>query len=218
MSGCLRRVVVLCVLVVLGAAAYMTRDRWVPRLTGRARGGPPVVGSWQPVTAEGATRVKAKLDTLARPTGAAFINATPEDVVAYALGPVLGRLLPGDKASGPAARAQLGLLFVRGNVRISDLGGAAALGPLAGVLDGTQRIEVRGSVEVPDPGRAYFVVSRVSIGDLVLPDAALGRIVQQLVPRRDRTQAETAVAIDLPRSVADVRILPRRITLYRAAR
>ena len=219
MYGCIGRIAVLCGVLLLGVVAYLTRDRWEPQLMSRLSGRRASSVAWEPVTPEGATRTRAALDTLARPTGAAFVNVAPADVVAYALNPVLLHLAPADRdAAGPAARAEVGLLLLRGNIRMADLGGAAALGPLAGVLEGPQRIEVRGSVEVPAPGRAYFVVSRISIGDLVIPAAALGAIVQQIAPRRDRTQSETAVALTLPASVADVRIRPGRVTLYRAAR
>lgn len=219
MFGCLGRLVVLCVLLVLGAVAYATRDRWSPQLMTRMSGRRVAAASWQPVTPEGAARVRASLDTLRRPTGAAFVNVTPADLAAYALEPVLSRLVPAGKdVDGPAARADVGLLLVRGSIRMADLGGATALGPLAGVLDGTQRIEVRGSLEVPDPGRGFFIVTRVSIGDLVLPTAAIGRIVQQIAPRRDKAQAETAVALVIPSVVADVRMRPGRATLYKAAK
>ncbi|HVZ48870.1 MAG TPA: hypothetical protein VG916_08810 [Gemmatimonadaceae bacterium] len=219
MFGCIGRLVVLCALLLVGAVAYVTRDRWMPGVMAHLPGQRVRAASWQPVTPAGAARARAAIDTLARPTGQAFVNVTPADLAAYALEPVLARLVPAGKdVAGPEARADVGLLLVRGSVRIADLGGAAALGPLAGILDGTQKIEVRGSLDVPQPGRAYFVVTRVSVGDLVLPGAAIGRVVQQIAPRKDKAQSEAAVLLALPASVADVRIRPGRATLYKAAK
>jgi hypothetical protein len=164
MYGCIGRIAVLCLLLLLGLAAYVTRDRWMPQVMTRMSGRRFANASWRPITREGADRTRAAIDTLKRPGGAAFVNVAPADVVSYALGPVLARLLPGEReAAGPAARAEVGLLLVRGSVKIADLGGAAALGPLAGVLEGTQRIEVRGSVEVPDPGHTSWCPASRSV-------------------------------------------------------
>jgi hypothetical protein len=219
MFGCIGRLVVLGVVLIVAAAGYVTRDRWAPavmtRITGR---NPSTVARWEPVTPAGAARARAALDSLKRPAGAAFVNVQAGDIVALAVEPLLKRLAPASKeVPGPEARAETGLLRVRGSVKTSDLGGAAALGPLAGVLEGTQTIEVRGGIEVPAPGRAAFIVTRISVGDLVLPSAAIGRVIQQLAPRREKTQSETAVMLTLPATVADVRLRPGRVTLYKAA-
>ena len=221
MFGCIGRLVVLGVLLVLGAAAYVTRDRWEPALAARMGWRrPPPAGGWEPITPEGAARVRAALDTLARPTGAGFVNVAPADLVAFALEPVLGKLAQAatDSVSRPSARADSGTLAVRGAVRMADLGGAAALGPLAGVLEGTQRIEVRGRLDVPTPGHARFVVTRIVIGQLTLPSAAVPRVVDMLVPRRGRDVPSGAVSIPLPPHVADVRVIRRRVTLYKGTR
>lgn len=219
MFGCVGRIVVLCVLLAAGAVAYVARDRWMPLVATHMPGRRARVQSWQPVTPDGARRARAALDTLARPTGQVFVNVQPADLAALALGPMLVRFAPAGKDAGVAdARSEVGVLVVRGTVRIADLGGPAALGPLAGVLEGTQKMEVRGYLEIAAPGRAYFIVTRVSIGDLVLPSAVIGRVVQQIVPRKDRAQDERAVALDLPASLADARIGPGRVTLYKAAR
>lgn len=221
MFGCIGRLVVLGVLLVVSAGAYLTRDRWMPAVTARMGWRRPApAGGWEPVTPEGAARARAALDTLARPTGAGFVNVAPADLVAFALEPVLGKLAQAatDPASRPSARADSGTVAVRGSVRMADLGGAAALGPLGGVLEGTQRIEVRGRIDVPTPGHAQFVATRIIIGQLTLPSAALPRVVDLLVPERGKGLPSGAVAIPLPRQVADVRVIRRRVTLYKGPR
>jgi hypothetical protein len=221
MFGCIGRLVVLGVLLVAGAAAWLTRDRWQPALAARMGWRRPAPAlAWEPITPQGAARVRAALDTLARPTGAGFINVAPADLAAFALEPVLEKLARAarDSASGPSARADSGTVAVRGSIRMADLGGAAALGPLGGVLEGTQRIEVRGRIEVPQAGHAYFLVTRIVIGQLTLPAAAVPRVVDLLVPRRGKDLPSGAVAVPLPPQVADVRVIRGRVTLYKGPR
>lgn len=221
MFGCIGRLVVLGVLLVVGAAAYVTRDRWEPALAARMGWRRPMpAGGWEPITPEGAARVRAALDTLARPTGAGFINVAPGDLAAFALEPVLVKLAQAaqDPSGRPEARADSGTVAVRGSVRMVDLGGAAALGPLGGVLEGTQRIEVRGRIDVPAPGHARFVATRIIIGQLTLPSAAVSRVVDLLVPQRGKDVPSGALAVPLPQQVADVRVIRRRVTLYKGAR
>lgn len=221
MFGCIGRAVVLVVLLVAGAAAYLTRDRWEPALAARLGWRRPAAANeWEPVTPAGAVRVRAALDTLGRPAGAGFINVSAPDLVAFALGPVLAKLgaTSADPAERPSARSDSGTVAVRGSVRMADLGGAGSLGPLGGVVEGTQRIEVRGRIEVPAPGHARFVATRVIIGQLTLPSAAVSRVVDLLMPSRGRDTPAGAVALPFPPQVADVRVLPRRVTLYKGPR
>ena len=215
MFGCLGRLVVLVVLLAAGVGAYVTRSRWEPTVRERLGIRPRRVSSatWTPITAEGAARIRSALESLRRPSGPAFVSVQPGDLVAYAIEPVLQRLAT--DSAPPAARSAQNMLTVRGAVSMSDIGGAAALGALAGVLEGTQRIELTGRVEVPQPGRAVFIVTRIALGDLTLPSAVIGRVVQQIAPRTDKTQVEEGIALKLPAEVADIRFTIGRVTLYK---
>lgn len=214
MFGCIGRIAVVAVLLAAGAGAYVTRSKWEPSVRERLGIRPRRVSSatWSPVTVEGAARIRTALDSLKRPAGPAFVSVRPGDLVAFAIEPVLKRLGTGAE---PAARSAQNVLSVRGSVAMSDLGGAAALGALAGVLEGTQRIELSGRVDVPQPGRAVFVVTRIALGELTLPSATIGRVVQQIVPRTDPTQVEEGIALVLPPEVADIRFSIGRVTLYK---
>jgi len=223
MFGCIgRAVVVVALLIVVGATAYVTRAWWEPPLRERLGVRPPVTATapaWEPVTAAGAVRVRDALAALRRPTGPAFVNVSAGDLVAFALDSALRSTGTSDSpARGTTALAGENTISIRTTVRMKDLGGAASLGPLAGVLDGDQPIELRGHLDVPARGRAQFRVERIAVGHLVLPSAAIGTIVQRLAPRRDKAFEGTAIAIALPAEVADIRVTPGRVTLYKAVR
>lgn len=220
MFGCIGRIVVIVVLLALGAVGYATRDRWGPALEARVgmRPRPPAFAEWQPITPEGAVRLRAAVDSLRRPTGPAYLNVRAGDLVAYAIEPVVRRLAADTGKAAPTALAGENILLIRGTVRMSDLGGAAALGPLAGVLEGAQAVELRGRIDVAAPGHATFQVTRVAIGSLVLPAAAIGRVVQQLAPRRDASQPEDVLPFAIAPEIADIRITHGHVTLYKAAK
>ncbi len=219
MFGCIGRLIVLAVLIALGATAYVTRNHWEPAVRAKLGMRPPrrpLPITWDPITPAGAARARATLDSLNGPTGPAFVNVGAGDLVAYALEPIVRQIASAQPPGEPAAaRSVDNLLLVRGHVRVADLGGEAALGALAGVLEGTQRIEIRGRVEVAQPGRASFVVTRIALGELALPGPLIGRLVQLIAPRTDKTTADEAVALALPAGIADVRLARGRVTLYK---
>src|SRR5918993_1050926 len=82
MFGCLRRLgclFVLCIAAV--AAAFLTRDRWMPLLSGADSSAPETVEAtagpaWQPVSDEGAARARRTIESLGRRTGPVFANLT----------------------------------------------------------------------------------------------------------------------------------------------
>lgn len=236
MFGCIGKIVVLAVLIVLGAVAYVTRGVWEPRLRekmGWTASPQPnaAVPTWEPLTTAGAARVRTAIESFRRPAGPVFVNTTAADLASLALEPAMRALSAAAPAApgGPTGSTQTGapgaealagenVISLRGNIRMADLGGAAALGPLAGVLEGTQRIEVRGRPVVVSAGNARFVVERIAVGNLALPSAAIGRVVQRIAPRSDASAPPEAIALALPREVADIRVTGGRVTLYKAVR
>lgn len=222
MFGCIGKIVVLAVLIILGAVAYVTRSAWEPRLREKMGWTPKaaaVAPTWEPLTVAGATRARTAIESFRRAAGPVFVNTSAADLASLALEPVMrGLSAAGDSTSRPEALAGENVISIRGNIRMADLGGAAALGPLAGVLKGTQRIEVRGRPVVLSPGTARFIVERIALGNLVLPSAAIGRVIQRLAPRADASAPAEAIALAVPREVADIRVTGGRVTLYKAVR
>lgn len=222
MFGCIGRIAVLIVFVVLGSAAYATRGTWEPKVRATLGIRPAHVvaaPTWEPVTAAGATRARDAIAGLKRPTGPAFVNVKSGDLVAFALDTLLHGWGPATKGvTGTEALAGENQVSVRGTIHMKELGGAAALGPLAGMLEGDQPIEVRGRLEMVGPGRGQFKIERVALKDFVLPSAAIGPIVQRLLPRGNKELERGVLSFALPPEVADIRVTKGRITLYKAVR
>ena len=215
MFGCIGRLVVLGVLLVAGAVAYLTRASWEPTVRARLGLKPAVVAAapaWEPVTPEGALRVRTALDGFRRPTGPAFMNVHAGDLVAFAFDSMMRGWRSDAGRAHAEALAGENVVSIRGTVAVKDLGGVS--GPLAGVLDGDQPIEVRGRFEVAAGGGTHFRVERIALKSVVLPSAAIGAVVRRLAPAADGA----AIPLALPRDVADIRVTAGRITLYKAAR
>lgn len=215
MFGCIGRLVVLGFLLIVGAVAYLTRASWEPAVRAKLGLKPAAVAAapaWEPITPEGALRVRTALDGFRRPSGPAFVNVHAGDLVAFALDSVM-HAWRGDAGRAHAeALAGENVVSIRGTIAVKDLGGAT--GPLAGVLEGDQPIEVRGRFEVAPGGGTQFRVERIALKSLVLPSGAIGAVVRRLAPKADGA----AIPVALPREVADIRVTAGRITLYKAAR
>ena len=220
MFGCVGRIVVVAVLVVVGVVAWFTRGAWDPIVRAKL-GLRPVVAApapaWEPVTAAGAGRVRAAIAGMQRHGGPAYLNVKAGDLVAFVLDSMLhtwSSATPG--AAGAEAMAGENTVSIRGSLHMKDLGGAAALGPLAGMLEGDQPIELRGRLEVTADGRGLFRVERIALKDLVLPSAAIGPIVRRLAAGGGAPADLDAIALVLPAGIADIRVSRGRVTLYRA--
>lgn len=223
MFGCVGRIVVGLVVIALCAVAYVTRGAWEPRVRAKLGMKAPVVAGapkWEPITVAGAERARAAIETLRRPAGPVFLNVKASDLVAFALEPAIKRLdaavaASNDTAKHAEALAGDNVVSIRGSIRMADLGGGKELGPLSGMLEGTQKIEVRGRPEIVSPGKAIFRVERIVVGELTLPSAIIGRVVQRIVPRASKDDPDDAIALALPRDVADIRVTPGKVTLYK---
>ena len=140
------------------------------------------------------------------------MNVHAGDLVAFAFDSMMRGWRSDAGRAHAEALAGENVVSIRGTVAVKDLGGVS--GPLAGVLDGDQPIEVRGRFEVAAGGGTHFRVERIALKSVVLPSAAIGAVVRRLAPAADGA----AIPLALPRDVADIRVTAGRITLYKAAR
>ena len=105
---------------------------------------------------------------------------------------------------------------VRALVTLDDIRGLDALGPLAGLLDKQERIEFTGTLGVLRPGLGEFRVASVKVADLLLPRAAIPKLLDRLDRSvRPEGVSPDGIAITIPEYIGDVRISRGQVTLYR---
>lgn len=213
--GCLRRLGCLLSLLVIGAvAAWLTRDRWL-RIVPGSRGAAAVASaSWEPLTAARAEHARAVVATLGQRRGPVFANLTGAEAASY-IYRALGRDMP--QSADSAEAAVIGdRLYLRASVRVAELGGPAALGPLASLLGDRERVQFGGTFNVVRPGLAEFEVKEIRVRDIALPQGAIPRLVQRLEHgSRPAGIASDALPLEIPPYIGDVRLARGRVTLYK---
>ena len=214
--GCLSRIGCLVVLVVLGAIAWITKDRWLPRITGQPTTSASTGPVWEPLTVQGAERTRQMLIRLSQTSGPVYGNLSGGDVASYVY-QSLARQLPPSADSIEAA--VIGdRLYIRASVRLRDLGGTASLGPLGAMLGDREQMQFGGTFHVVRPQLAEFQVKDIKIRDLSLPQAMIPRVLRQ-TERGSRPDGltEDGLPIVVPKYLGDVRIARGRVTLYKTA-
>lgn len=218
MFGCLKRLGCLLLLLIVAAAAWLTRDRWYPRLRGEAPAATtPATGVvWEPLTPEGAERARTVVRSLTRRGGPAFANTRPGDLAAYVFTGVARQLPP--SAEDVRAAAINDRLYVKALVRLSDFGGATVLGPLAGLLSERDTVQFGGTFEILRPGLAQFRVREIKLREFSLPARTIPRLLAQIRRgARPEGVADDALPLEVPTYIGDVRVGQGRVTLYKSA-
>ena len=212
--GCIARLGCLIILVLLAIGAWLTRDRWMRTL----HLSPPAVAEapihWEPLSAEGAHRAQAALDSLRKVNGPVFQNVAPGDAAAYVVQTLLGRLpTPADSAAAAVVDDEL---YVRAKVKLRDLGGSAVLGPLASLLGEREAMQMAGTFHVVHPGLTEYRVTRIKLGRFDVPSAVIPRLLARVAHGAglDSVQAE-ALPIPTPPYMVDIRVADGHLTLYK---
>jgi hypothetical protein len=209
--SCLGRLGCLFVLLLAGVYAYLTRDRWMARVTGKEES---ATVTWQPITEPGAKQAEAALASLQRKGGPAYVTMSANELASLMVAST-GHRLPAALDS-VAAAVMDETIRVRARVRLDDIRGLDALGPLTGMLGTSERIELAGTMAVLRPGLGEFRVSSVKVGDLPLPRAAIPRLLARLDSSvRPEGVSADGIAITIPDYIGDVRIARGEITLYK---
>lgn len=222
MAGCLRKIGCLAVLLVAAALLYLNKDI-IPGMSTGPRDDGPAAGAataaadgvWEPLTPAGADRARRAVQSLDRPTGPAFVKVRPGELASYVFDE-LARQLPAS-AEDVQASVRDGRVYVRTTVRLSDLGGGDALGPLASMLGDREPLQIGGRFNVVRPGLAQFRVEEARLRDFKVPRAAIPRLIRQI--RRNPVPegiAADALPVRVSESIADVRVSNGEIILYKA--
>ena len=196
------------------AAAWITRDRWLHRVTNRA----PATATapvWEALTPERAARARGALQQLSRPTGPAFTNLSGGEVASYVFESLVKQMPP--SADSVEAAIIGDRLYIRASVRLNDLGGTGTLGPLAGMLADRERLQFGGTFHVLRPGMAEFQVKDIRLRDFSVPTATIPRLLRQIW-RGTRPEGLSAdgLPVVIPPYLGDVRIANGTISLYKA--
>lgn len=212
--GCFARLGCLVMLALLAIGGWLTRDQWLHKIPGRSSAPAVAVTPWQPLSPEAGSRGKRKIDGLQNPSGPVFANLSASEVASYVFQTV-ARTIPASADSAEAA--VIGdALFVRAVIPVRDIAGSGVLGPLAGLLNDRERLQLGGSFRVIRPGLSEFEVREIKLRDFNVPRGAIPRLIQQ-ISRGNRPEgvAPNALPVTTPASLADVRIANGRVTLYR---
>ncbi len=220
--GCIGRIGCTVVLLMLAAAAWILRDRWLPLVRGSAGGDSTAVVAgresvWQPLTPQGGERARRALASLQQPEGPATVTLGVQDLASYVYQELARQLPP--SADSVEAMAQGDRLHVRASARLQELGGRDALGPLAAMLGDRERLQIAGNLRVVRPGLGELVVREIRVGQLPIPSGLIPRILRQ-TSRRDRPEglSDSGIPLRLPEYVGDVRVAGGTVTLARAVR
>jgi hypothetical protein len=231
--GCLRSIGCLTVLVALGAVGYVTRDFWWDAARDRVRdqvrvhhwgaapgrtagSEPPASDSsaWEPLTAAGAARTKARIAALGARGGPSFVAVRGGDFASYIIFDQGTRLPHPPDSTAAAVIDDAFHLKTIVDLRTVD---HKALGPMANLLGETEPLELVGTLDMVRPGTAELRVTGLSVRGLTLPAAVIPRLMQALEQNHHQAgAADNGVLISLPPVVGDVRATHGRITLYKS--
>jgi hypothetical protein len=205
--GCL---VVLLLGVVVG---WLLRDQ-IFRHGGAGQA--TVATGWEPLSAEGAARMRAALVNLQKPRGPVFVTVRPADLASYVY-QQLAKQLP-QSADSLYAGAFGERLSIRASVKPSDFGGTDVLGPLAGFLSEREQMQFGGAFRIIRPGLAEFRVQEIRFRDFPVPSGAIPRLLRRIEKgARPEGVSEDGLPLVVPQYIGDVRVEPGKVTLYRAA-
>lgn len=211
MFGCIRWMIILAVVVLLLGAGWLLRDHWMDG----SRADDAAAGSvWQPLSPEAAERARAAVQRLASDRGQVFETLQAVDVASYIF-EELAKQLP--RSAQDVHAAVIGeRMYVMATVRLSDLGGATVLGPLASMLSERDTVRFGGVFEVVRPGLAQFRVQEIRVRDFPVPVRLIPRLLQQTRRgARPEGLADDGLALTIPPHIGDVRIANGRVTMYK---
>ena len=212
--GCIARIGCLMVLAIAALVGWITRDRWMPKVTSSTSTAVSTTPVWQPLSPSAGEKGKRAIEAMQAPGGPVFANLTAAEIGSYVF-QMVGKTFP--TSSDSVQAAVIGdALYVSAIVPVKDLAGTGALGPLGGLLNDREKITIGGGFRVVRPGLSEFQVRELKIRDFKVPTGAIPRLVSQISKgNRPEGIAADALPVPTPKSLADVRIANGKVTIYK---
>lgn len=208
MRGCLTlpfRVLGCLGLLLLLVAGYLYRDRivaFVHDLTGRNNSPAEVVGR---PTEGGARRALDKIDSL---------SAWRADSVVLTAAEMASLIGAGMDAAFRNQVDSLAVTLGQGRIGIeasllTDKIPRSALGPLGSMVDKREHLSAGGTVELVEPGRAVWIVDRLSLGSFPFPKDMIPILLE-----RTMGSHSSEVPFAVPHGLGAIRIRPDGVSLF----
>jgi len=199
-------------LIVVGLGAWLFRDQLgdaYRRVTGRE---PPFsmgVDSTVGVPSVDALRSAERKESSFSRDGSGVVRLTADEVASL----VRRRLQPDVRSAVDSLRVILyeDRVALEGRIELAVFG-RDLLGPLAGMLDASERVRMAGPLEAGSPGTLSWRCDEFVLVGFPFPYSVIPALVNRMTGRRDG-----AFPIPVPDTVGDVRVEPDAVILYRRA-
>lgn len=203
----------------LVAGYWLWSEGWIRLERPRTRSERAAVdtATWQPLSPAGAARARTAIEGLGQRSGPVFANIRAGDLAAFVFDSLSRQFPP--SAENLEAAVIGDQLHVRGTLRLSDLGGTQALGPLASMLGEREPVQFGGTLEMLGTGLAQYRVRLLKVREFSIPPRAIPRLLRNAGGKsRPQGLADDALPLVVPRYIGDVRIGDGRVTVYKVQR
>ena len=187
LGGCLRTIGCGTLLVVGVGVAWLTRDRWWPQLRDGRDSAVVVEASGNSLSDSGAQRAENSIRSLGQATGPAYVNITPEDLAALIVREAGRTPLPLKDATAGVVGDRL---WLRGTLDLRQLRAQGALGTIGVLLGDEEEVELRGTLDIVQPGLAQFRVTAFKVSRYLSSFGSHSATHRPDLPRRTATGRE----------------------------
>ena len=211
-SGLVRRIVGLLAFVFVAWAGWQWGDYVFPPLLERAG------VAQEPVLAVDGVEPSPELGQATWDRVLGFMEGGAEDIELS--GPEVTSLLRYARAdqvpeglSDPAVFFEEGRAEASADVAVADFPGLPDLGPAAGILPDTVRVQITGSIIGFGEGEAVLFAQGIEIAGVPLPRAVIPEVMRGLGREHRPGLPPEAVAVDLPDGIASVHVSGDRLVV-----
>jgi hypothetical protein len=169
---------------------------------------------WRSVTPGGESHAEHLLLALGERGSPPYTMLLPSDFAAFMLMDIAGQVPPLSDSTEAAIVDRA--LALRTSLDIRALGGRSAFGPIGALLADREPMTLAGTFDVARPGVAEFHVRQMTVHGLSVPTPLIPDLVRKFEGGQHPVGlASDALLLNVPRYVADIRIVDDRIAIYR---